>query len=54
MKTLAQGVILVMLAVATACVVGALAIKQFIWAEGVNEWDSLQAENEARRSSGLQ
>ncbi len=48
MKRLAQGVILVMLAVATACVVGAMAVKQIIFPDDENEWDRLQRENENR------
>ncbi len=48
MKWLAQGVIVVMLTVATACVVGAMAIKQIIFPDEDNEWDQLQRDNERR------
>ncbi len=51
MKWLAQGVIVVMLAVATACVVGAMAIKQIVFPGDENEWDQLQRENESRLDS---
>ncbi len=50
MKRLAQGVILVMLAAATALVVGAMAVKQIIFPDDENEWDKLQRENEKRLS----
>jgi len=49
MKHLAEGVILVMLAIATSCVIGAMMIKQFFWPNEENEWDRLQKENEKRR-----
>ncbi len=48
MKWLAQGVILVMLAAATALVVGAMAIKQIIFPDDENEWDALQCANGKR------
>ena len=48
-KGIAHCVILLMLAIATGCVVGAIALKQLVWAEGENEWDRLQRDNEARR-----
>ncbi len=48
MKWLAQSVILVMIAAATALVVGAMAIKQIIFPDDENEWDELQRENENR------
>ncbi len=48
MKWLAKGVIVVMLAVATGLVVGAMAIKQIIFPGDDNEWDQLRRENESR------
>jgi len=48
-KWTVQCVILLMLTLATGCVLGAMMLGQIFWPEAENEWDRLQRDNEARR-----